>query len=139
MSGKKIYISKDNTALVEKYTKRFEGLSSGVNVIVERYDELIRQERDVIRHIFTNAEFMLMLDNALSTSYGPASAIPGAVLSDVAEEIPEVFTEFAVDKKSLVSRLGKLTRLQEFALVDWLEEARESIGETDDTKVFQHR
>jgi len=109
---------------IRQYESRFDGLSSAITIIVDRYAELMRIERRSLRELFTQEEVNLMLNNALSTSYEPAGVIAGAVLADTEDEAGSQFEFFGVDRETLITKLRGLNVGQQFALVDWLEDMR---------------
>ena len=126
MKGKRtsIYRNELMESKIRQYESRFDGLSSAITIIVDRYAELMRIERRSLRELFTQEEVNLMLNNALSTSYEPAGVIAGAVLADTEDEAGSQFEFFGVDRETLITKLRGLNVGQQFALVDWLEDMR---------------
>lgn len=126
MKGKRTSIYRNSLmdTRLKDYESRYEGLSSAITVIVDRYAELMAIERRILRALFSQEEVNLMLNNALSTCYEPAGIVAGAVLADTEDEIESQFEFFEVDRDALLAKLRRLNVGQQFALVDWLEELR---------------
>lgn len=126
MKGKRTSIYRNSLmdTRLKDYESRYEGLSSAITVIVDRYAELMAIERRELRKLFSQEEVNIMLNNALSTIYEPAGIIAGAVLADTEDEIESQFEFFEVDRDVLLAKLRGLNVGQQFALVDWLEELR---------------
>lgn len=126
MKGKRTSIYRNSLmdTRLKDYESRYEGLSSAITVVVDRYAELMRIERRSLRELFTQNEVNLMLNNALSTMYEPAGVLSGAVLADTQDEDGSQFEYYGVDRAALLDKLRSLNTGQQFALVDWLEELR---------------
>jgi hypothetical protein len=126
MKGKRTSIYRNSLmdTRLKDYESRYEGLSSAITVIVDRYAELMAIERRELRKLFSQEEINIMLNNALSTCYEPAGIVAGAVLADTEDEIESQFEFFEVDRDVLLAKLRGLNVGQQFALVDWLEELR---------------
>lgn len=124
-----IYVPDHLRDLIELYRSRWEsdGQSYAIHEVFHRYDAIMQQERVTIGSQFTKAEFVLMLNNALSTAYD-WSTIAGAVLADTIDEGDDVMESYGVDRAALVAKLERLTPGQQFALVDWLEEERSKLS-----------
>ncbi|NNM67873.1 MAG: hypothetical protein HKM06_07680 [Spirochaetales bacterium] len=128
-----IYVNVEMAAKLGPLVERYGGLSKAVTIVADRYHEIVAVDRRTIKDLFTQSEFNLMLNNALSTIYEPAGVIVGAVLADTQDEEPDVLAYFGVDRKVLIQKLKGLTTGQAFALVDWLEEKRgNDPAETED-------
>jgi len=95
-------------------------ISAMINKIVDRYQYLIGVESKRLRILFSETEWDSMLSATRSTTWRPAEIILGGVFADVEDSIGE-----GSDKEKLIGKLLRLTTLQEFALVEMLEEDRD--------------
>jgi hypothetical protein len=110
--------------LIPKYSSRWGGMTRAITVMMEALDEMYRIERRVLRELFSQGEFDLMLNNALSTVYEPRHIV-GAVIADTQDNTEELFELYGVSREELLNKLRGLTVSQQYALVDWLMEKRE--------------
>lgn len=92
----------------------------------QRLDAQYKIDQRHLRELFTEAEYNLMLNNALSTKYD-AATIPGAVLADTQDEIQAQFDYYGVDRQVLIEKLRGLSTGEQYALVAWLEYLRSEI------------
>lgn len=95
-------------------------ISATIKQIVDRYQYLIGVESKRLRILFSETEWDSMLSATRSTTWRPAEIILGGVFADVEDSIGE-----GSDKEKLIGKLLRLTTLQEFALVEMLEEDRD--------------
>ena len=95
-------------------------ISVTIKQIVDRYQYLIDVESKILRILFSETEWDSMLSATRSTTWRPAEIILGEVFADVEDSIGE-----GSDKEKLIGKLLRLTTLQEFALVEMLEEYRD--------------
>ena len=95
-------------------------ISAMIKQIVDRYQYLIGVESKRLRILFSKTEWDSMLSATRSTTWRPAGIIRGGVFADVEDSIGE-----GSDKEKLIGKLLRLTTLQEFALVEMLEEDRD--------------
>jgi len=95
-------------------------ISATIKQIVDRYQYLIDVESKILRILFSETEWDSMLSATRSTTWRTAEIILGEVFADVEDSIGE-----GSDKEKLIGKLLRLTTLQEFALVEMLEEDRD--------------
>lgn len=97
-----------------------------ISEAMQRLDAQYKIDQRHLRELFTESEWNLMLNNALSTKYD-AATIPEAVLADTMDEDPVQIESYGVDRKALIDKLRGLNVGQQFALVAWLEYLRSQI------------
>ena len=95
-------------------------ISATIKQIVDRYQYLIDVESKILRILFSETEWDSMLSATRSTTWRLAETFLGGVFADVEDSIGE-----GSDKEKLIDKLLRLTTLQEFALVEMLEEDRD--------------
>ena len=95
-------------------------ISVTIRQIVDRYQYLIGVESKRLRILFSETEWDSMLSATRSTTWRSAETFLGGVFADVEDSIGE-----GSDKEKLIGKLLRLTTLQEFALVEMLEEDRD--------------
>ena len=95
-------------------------ISAMIKQIVDRYQYLIGVESKRLRILFSETEWDSMLSATRSTTWRSAETFLGGVFADVEDSIGE-----GSDKEKLIDKLLRLTTLQEFALVEMLEEDRD--------------
>ena len=95
-------------------------ISATIRQIVDRYQYLIGVESKRLRILFSETEWDSMLSATRSTTWRAAETFLGGVFADVEDSIGE-----GSDKEKLIDKLLRLTTLQEFALVEMLEEDRD--------------
>lgn len=119
--------------LMDKYIAIWGDTSAGsgrqswaIFEAMQRLDAQYKIDQRHLRELFTESEWNLMLNNALSTKYD-AATIPDAVLADTMDEDPVQFESYGVNRKALIDKLRGLNVGQQFALVAWLEYLRSQI------------
>lgn len=125
MGRTSFYLSKEQEARLRIGPDR--GVSAAINEIMDRYQYLIDTERGKLRMLFSQEEWDGILSATWSTLWQPAGIIRGGVLADVEDSLEDELQ--GADKEKLVEKLRELTPIQQFSLVEILEEKREKLTE----------
>lgn len=118
--GKKtsIYLTDDVRALLRCPPR---GPSEAVGIVAERYAALLAPEKKRLDALFTAEEWNAMRNACNGTVWIPGS-IRGGVLADIQDSIDSDITRFSADRAALEKKLAELTPVQQFALVEMIEE-----------------
>lgn len=120
--GKKtsIYLTDD---LIEKLRlDDRRGLSTALNETIDRYQEIINSERKRVEAIFTEGEWNAMRNACNGTTWQPAAIIRDGVLADIQDSLDEELEYYSVDRGELERKLRELTVVQQFTLVELIED-----------------
>jgi len=115
-----IYLTDDLKAKLK--LGRSRGLSEALNMAIDRYQEIIDAERKRMNSIFTEGEWNAMRNSCNGTLWVPAALIRGGVLANIEDSLDEEIESFGADRETLEGKLRELTVVQQFALVDMIEQ-----------------
>lgn len=118
--GKKtsIYLTDDVRVLLRCPPR---GPSEAVGIVAERYAALLAPEKKRLDALFSAGEWNAMRNACNGTVWIPGS-IRGGVLADIQDSVDNDITRFGADRAVLEKKLGELTPVQQFALVEMIEE-----------------
>lgn len=111
-------------------------LSSSARQALERYYWILKTERRLIRHNFTDAELNFMLE-ACQTATWAASNILGGVAELCLQSPQPLYNDRNVDRNVLWLKLKRLTPAQQAALVDAIERWCQSAMKGDQLRVAE--
>lgn len=114
--------SQENIKNIGPHVKKHGSISNALRIMPRRYNEIMQALQNDLRGTFLQSEFNLMLNNALSTIYGPGEM--GAVYADTYDEEKCVFEAFGVDREVILTKLKSLSIPHQYALVEMLETMR---------------
>ena len=115
-----IYLTDDLKAKLK--LGRSRGLSEALNMAIDRYQEIIDAERKRMNSFFTEGEWNAMRNSCNGTIWVPAALIRGGVLANIEDSLDEEIESFGADRETLEGKLRELTVVQQFALVDMIEQ-----------------
>jgi hypothetical protein len=132
MGGKKtsVYLTKPTSEMLRCPPR---GVSTAVSATIERYYAITHPEKGRLRTLFTEAEWKLLFFvcrdivtyDSERASFHPnwnAGAIRGGVLSKIQDCIDDEFKSHKVDRKGIELKLSNMTVLQQYAIVEVIEE-----------------
>jgi hypothetical protein len=108
-------------------------ITTAVSATIERYYAITHPEKGRLRTLFTEAEWKLLFFvcrdivtyDSERASFHPnwnAGAIRGGVLSKIQDCIDDEFKSHKVDRKGIELKLSNMTVLQQYAIVEVIEE-----------------
>lgn len=101
---------------------RFRGLSEAIHCAVDRYQEIIGTERRKVEAMFSEGEWNTMRNACNGTVWVPAGIIRGGVLANIEDSLDEEIEAYGADRRELEEKLRGLSVIQQFALVELIEE-----------------
>lgn len=118
----KIYISKAlDEAMGVLQTDAFSSVTYRINVIGDRYNEIMRREK--IETLFTEDELWLIKDSMNGTISEPACAIENVWFGvEDSIDLDRLDEKWSVEKAPFMKKLKSLSFAQEVALVEHVEQ-----------------
>ncbi len=95
--------------------------SEAISIVAERYAAILAPERKHISRIFTDSEMRAIQQACKDMKWSPWSII-GGVLATIRITSNEMLYAFNVDRAALESKLSGLSHVQQFALIEMIEE-----------------
>ena len=120
--GKKtsIYLTDDLSEKLRLNERR--SLSTAINETIDRYQEIINSERKRVEAAFSAGEWNAMRNAANGTLWQPAAVIRDGVLAEIQDSLDEELEYYEVDRSEIEGKLRDLTVVQQFCLVELLED-----------------
>jgi len=98
------------------------GISQAINETLDRYDELIESERRRVEQVFSESEWNAMRNACNGTLWQPAAIIRDGVYANIQDSLDDEIEYYGADRAELEEKLRELSVLQQFALVEMIEE-----------------
>jgi hypothetical protein len=108
------------------------GPSAAVSATIDRYTALLAPERKRLESLFTQGEWNAMRNACNGTIWSPSETIRGGVLADIQDSLDEELEAYGAARAELEGKLSGLSVLQQYALVEMIEEFWEAQGPAEE-------
>ena len=119
------YITDELNRTMKKYVEKYGSVSKAINYAFSCLDTMYRIERKFFREYFANNEINYLVNKLESFNCIPRATVNN-IYDFVENDLTNEFDLYEINQYNILQKIKKLTISQQYALIDWILELKNS-------------